>query len=314
MVSDDLIRQLVMKAFSSEVLEIRELSSGFKNSTYAVILSTGREVALKLSRRREGKLMRFERDRTYAEVTALLMMKHYPEIPTPQLYYYDATGSLFDGEFFFMEYMMGENYSSIRSLLNRVDEERIEHQLGSLNRKVNNICGQYFGSLRKNAVHHPDWFTAFQTYFNDVVESSENLDIDLYIHPETLERRLKEDRACFNEVVTPKLIHWDLGDNNVFVKCGQVSGIIDWERCLYADPLMECNFRTEFNTPAFNAGYGKESFTKSEKRRIYWYDAYFYLITLVECRAQGREKEEVYQSAWKGYIDALEHLQIIREY
>jgi len=41
----------------------------------------------------------------------------------------------------------------------------------------------------------------------------------------------------------PQLVHWDAWDANFFVKDGKITGILDFERALWADPLMEAQFR-----------------------------------------------------------------------
>ena len=62
-----------------------------------------------------------------------------------------------------------------------------------------------------------------------------------------------------DEVSEPALVHWDLWAGNVFVKDGKITGITDFERALWGDPLMEHYFRmiTEPKRPeAFLRGYG----------------------------------------------------------
>lgn len=69
--------------------------------------------------------------------------------------------------------------------------------------------------------------------------------------------RLEEEKEFFEEVTVPCLVHWDLWEGNVFVSGGKITGIIDWERALWADPLLELGFRTYDDPADFLEGYGK---------------------------------------------------------
>ena len=53
-----------------------------------------------------------------------------------------------------------------------------------------------------------------------------------------------EAHPALDEVQSPRLVHWDLWDGNVFVDpaTAQITGISDFERSLWGDPLMEVNF------------------------------------------------------------------------
>ena len=47
-----------------------------------------------------------------------------------------------------------------------------------------------------------------------------------------------------NEIETPDLVHWDMHNGNIFVDPATLASDrrIDFERALWGDPLMECNF------------------------------------------------------------------------
>ena len=74
----------------------------------------------------------------------------------------------------------------------------------------------------------------------------------------TLRRQVEAVAPALDDVRVPQLVHWDLWDGNIFVepKTGQITGIIDFERALWGDPLMEFQYRTLEITPAYESGYG----------------------------------------------------------
>lgn len=75
----------------------------------------------------------------------------------------------------------------------------------------------------------------------------------------------RQDKLVFEEVTKPYLVHRNCWDGNIFVEGGKVTGIIDWERCLWADPLLEVNFRIHGDNRWFRKGYGKEQFEQLRK-------------------------------------------------
>jgi aminoglycoside phosphotransferase (APT) family kinase protein len=87
-------------------------------------------------------------------------------------------------------------------------------------------------------------------------------------------------------VTTPRFVHWDLWDPNVFVDPAtwDVVGIIDFERVLWADPLMEAQFTSKRADDRLLAAYGKRLFEEPfalERRRLY--DLALYLVMFIEC-------------------------------
>ena len=80
-------------------------------------------------------------------------------------------------------------------------------------------------------------------------------------------------------------MHWDAWDLNFFAKDGKITGIIDFERALWADPLMEAQFRPVFGDAITNSmrGYGKTSFTPEEEERCHLYTLHLALVMNTEC-------------------------------
>ena len=92
----------------------------------------------------------------------------------------------------------------------------------------------------------------------------------------------------------PKLVHWDCWDGNIFVQSGKVTGIIDWERSLWGDPLMEVGFRTYSDNTYFQKGYGIRNLTENQQRRALWYDMYLMLLVALECEYRKYETMDSY--------------------
>jgi fructosamine-3-kinase len=108
---------------------------------------------------------------------------------------------------------------------------------------------------------------------------------------------LKNNSNIFNEISQPSLVHWDLWEGNVFIQNEEVSGIIDFERALWGDPLMENSF-SSFLQPStsFLKAYGKTEFTQKENIRRQFYKIYRELVMIIEC--SYRQYDSAAQYNW----------------
>ena len=117
------------------------------------------------------------------------------------------------------------------------------------------------------------------------------------------------DKASFalNQVKQPIFVHWDLWDGNVFVKDGKVSGIIDFERAIWGDPLMEYFFRAHCYNENFNTGYGADLREEAPIRALL-YDLYLYLIMVIETKYRNYPDNWQYHFATKELKIAIDKL------
>ncbi len=107
-------------------------------------------------------------------------------------------------------------------------------------------------------------------------------------------------------VTTPHFIHSDCWDSNVFVKEDKVVGILDFERALWGDPLIESIFR--LSEPNQLGGYGKTVFTSQEIARCKLYNVYLYLIMVIEFKYRYYDNDWSFRFAWEGLMDTMEWL------
>ncbi|MCR5743971.1 MAG: aminoglycoside phosphotransferase family protein [Lachnospiraceae bacterium] len=307
-ISDAKIAIIVKKAFSCLPKTITEIDSSYSNNVYKIELETGRLVMLKVAPIEGFRVMNHEKNAMYTEISVLQKLKNYTKISVPEMFYYDAARTVLDSGYFFMEYFDGDTLSEVRSKLTRDEQAVIDEELGRYNKIVNEIKGSKFGYYSQKKRQHSSWYDAFHDMLEDILEDAKYYKVDLQMDPDVFLGLLENDRAVFDEVREPRLVDTDLWDGNVFVKDGGVQGIIDWERTIWGDPLMEYGFRTHHHNEAFYRGYGVRPFSSSEMQRIRWYDLYLCLTQLTEYFARDYDDDNFYKVMWKMYQDAIAHL------
>lgn len=156
------------------------------------------------------------------------------------------------------------------------------YKVGQLQRRMTDFHRARFG-LAGDKRQFDSLYDLVHYMFTNALGDAARAGVDLGLTHGALKTRLGRDRACFDEVKVPALVHLDMWDGNIFVHEGHLSGVIDWERALWGDSFMDDRFRTQSQHPAFLEGYVKKGFTPSEKRRLLWYDVFLYVTMLTEC-------------------------------
>jgi len=287
---------ITSKAFGQAAIAVKELTDGWANAAYQVMLDDGRLIIVKAAPLTATKMMSYEQGLMKAEVEVLRLVKKIGEIPVPSVYAHDATESIVDCEYFIMEMLEGEPYNKVKDRLTEEQRNQIDYQLGVYNSQLNEIRGERFGLYAANEEENHTWRQAFHSLLLSVLADGEREGVRLPADYDTIRSEVALRLGVLDEVTEPRLVHWDLWDGNVFVKDGTITGIIDFERALWGDPLMEHYFSHFSNTTAFLEGYGKGELTRAEDGRRALYDLYLDLILCIEC--SFRQYEDLNHLQW----------------
>ncbi len=271
-VSEDTVKRMAQKAFGEDALEIQELKEGYFNIAYRVRLKD-RSTVLKIAPSPETEVMTFEKNIMFSEVDSMRMAARRTEVPVPEVLFYDNSRSVADREYFFMEMLEGQSLSSISDTLSQEQKQKIYYDIGRYTAILNRITGAAFG------------------YYGQPDRQGE-----------------ERDRALFEAVETPRFVHWDIWAGNVFIADGRIQGFIDFERCLWGDPLMEVGFRGYERNGAFLDGYGLRELSREEDRRARWYDVYLALLWCLETDYRGYDNRDFYHMGCRAALSGMEEL------
>ncbi|NNJ31315.1 phosphotransferase family protein [Lacrimispora defluvii] len=307
--SEETLLNLIHHAFPHAVCTgIEELTEGYFNVAYKISLKHAPSCILKIAPPKDALVMSYEKNIMMSEVLAMRTVKEQSDVPVAKVLFYDDSLSLIHAPYFFMEILEGASFHSILSTLSPDVQSSIRTEAGCLNKKINSIQGKQFGYLGQPSLQGNDWYHVFSTMIELAFSDGERLSIDLKISKNQLFKDLEASKELFDEIKTPVLVHWDLWDGNIFVKDNRITGLIDWERSLWADPLMEVGFRTYISDRDFYKGYGIESLSEKENIRVLWYDVYTMLLVSQECDYRQYDTRDMYNWATGNLVDKCKDL------
>lgn len=290
------IATLVKRAFGDNMMASNavELEEGWFNTIYLIRLSDGREVVLKVAPSHDVRILRYEKNIMKTEVEVMRLLASKADIPVPRVYFYDASGAVIENEYFFMEKVSGREYSKVKAEMSERQRDAVEIELGRYNRIINDIKGTEFGFFAQKEGLSSNWPNAFMNMLRAVLQDGKEYDVKLPKTYEEIEELFTARLSVFDSVVEASLVHWDLHDGNIFVNDeGKITGIIDFERCLWGDPLMELYFGDFYDKSSFCRGYGNmELNTENAKCRRILYNIYLYLIMVIECKYRNFQDQE----------------------
>jgi len=295
--SPNQINTLTRYAFGQSADEFTENNIGEFSALYVIKLAD-REVVLKVAPKDNVRILRYEKNAMRAEVEALKSVRANTGVPVPEALFYDSSRTLCDSEYFFMEKIDGDNFNAVSPELSAEQNSNILFQVGRLNRQINGIENEKFGYLAQMDRQRDNWKSVFTGIVSDILDDGREAGIKLPVPYEEIENLLKSFTYACEDVKTPKLIHWDLWQGNILVNNCEITGIIDFERALYADILMEYFFRKHALNKDFCAGYDIDisALDKNAGIRLALYDLYLALIWVIEYYYR---KYDVSQYAWR---------------
>jgi aminoglycoside phosphotransferase (APT) family kinase protein len=262
---------------------LEPLEGGFFASVYAAVLKDKRKVVFKIAPAGQG-IMTYEQNMIHAEHAMVSLFKQIG-LPVPEVIAFDASRQFLERPFLIMSFLEGEPYPQVKASLSTDAQTDIEQQLGQILRRVHQITGTGFGGIAPQAVRKETWREAFLEMLHQVLLDGEKLKVRLPCNAEVLEQQIHSVAAVLDDVRVPRLVMFDLWDGNLLIDPSRgISGIIDLERALWGDPLLEYQFKSLQPSPAFVLGYGSNPLLEpSAPMRRSLYNLFLALIMVIEC-------------------------------
>ncbi|GLI26221.1 aminoglycoside phosphotransferase [Agromyces rhizosphaerae] len=308
------LRTLIARAYGADRLPTdddfaHEITEGWFNVAYRITLRDGERVVLKIAPPAGVDVLTREVGMMRAELEAMRLVSTRTTVPVPRVDHVDLTHEVVDADLFFMEYIDADNFG-FAAADGRLGAEVVAiatRELGAMNREINSIVGPHFGPLLGPGA--ATWREAFTTMVEDTLVDGERVRIDLGRHPDAFRAVLANHADTLDGVTVPRLVEVDLWTKNSMIRDGRIVAILDHERAIYGDPLMEAGL-TGLDMPAFGdpsdfmAGFGLGALDAEQRTRRRLYSLYLALIMVVETKYRGHTDTEVYDFG-RRELDAL---------
>ncbi|BCJ77399.1 phosphotransferase [Catellatospora sp. IY07-71] len=280
---------MLREAFGASVavVDCAELSGGGFAAVWRVRLSDGRDVVLKAGPGPELPLLRYERGMIACEAAYFrLVGDRVPEVPVPRVLHHG------DG-WLLTTLLPGRPLSADRG----GDHDGVREQLGAALARVHTVTGGHFGYTGPRA-QGATWPSAFAAMVESLLADAVTWHVTLPVPADTIRAAVAAGAADLATVERPALVHFDLWDGNVLAVDGRLTGLVDGERFLYGDPLVDFvspllrrRIEEEPDHP-FVRGYAAATgrpvlFDASAGRRLALYRMYLYLLMTVEVPSRG---------------------------
>jgi len=304
---------IVGDAFGDDVslAGFEELTEGWFNAAHLLTLDDDQRYVLKVAPPPGVAVLTYERDIMATEVAALRLVRHHTSVPVPEVVWSDTSCRRLPSSLFVMEHCPGTLLSSIRPTLDTDRQRFVDAQLARYLREMNAIASATFGLQAPQAPAFTRWSDAFVHLVDDVLTDGSVMGVELPASDAELRSLVRGQLDALDEVTEARFVHWDLWDGNVFVDPTSLAvlGVIDFERALWGDPLMEVQFSTRIGDPAFLAAYGEPvSEAPGAVRRRLLYDLYLFLIMVIETAYRHYPTDDLERFARQRLAVTLERL------
>jgi len=280
----------------------REINDGWFNTIHVLELDDDSRVVFKASPPPTFAVMRYERNILATEVAVYRCLTQ-AGVCVPQVLVDCPTGDGLGHAWFMMAFVAGENWAHLRKRLPIDLCDRVDASIAQQAVRVNSIKGERFGRWGEDHCRSSSWATSFLLMLEDLLADAQDKCVDLPCSATRLRNLFRAARAELDEVKTPQLVLWDLHDGNVMVKPESLAlaALLDTDRALWGDPLMEFYFRSLANTSeAWKQAYRRSCAaagrvypldTTGAAQRLALYELYLALVMIIEAvyRQYGAE-------------------------
>lgn len=227
-VSEEQLVTMLEVAGLTEYTKVVELTGGEFNLAFKIFTEQGNYI-MKVGPNPFTDMLTYERNIMAVELWAYEEVRKQTTITIPEIIYqgHDVIGN----HWFVMTEMAGKLLCD--SELTDTQLYQWYYQFGQALAQLHNIKGEGFGYQQVRL--HPSWKEA---YYDMVLTLLEDAEKQGNTWPDTgrILRFIRKWEKALEEVSEPRLIHFDLFNNNVFADPeGNFAGFIDTERCFFGD-------------------------------------------------------------------------------
>ena len=234
----------------------RTLEGGLFASVQAVDLDDGRCVVTKTGQP-DGSdgLLTHERNLLRGEIELLRLAAALPGVPAPRVLLTDLTRTHVEVDVMVAEMLPGDSWHDSHPVMTPDAERAAAEAVGAVLAELHTVTGDRFGYPEAaSGVGGATWPEAFGAMMTALLADAERWGVE--VDAALVRAAVASSTDQLAEVTTPHLIHMDLWPGNVLLDpgTGLIRGVVDFERGLFADPLMDLVGHEPFLTGPLSPG------------------------------------------------------------
>jgi len=296
--TEELQDLLLRSGVNAPITEQSLIEGGTFNSVYRLSFADRPGLVLKLSPDPQGAVMTYENGIVGTEAQFYAVAGERAGLPVPEVVaLLDLGPELSGGQALLVTELPGVPWFGAD--LPAAARGPLRTELGRLVASMHSVAGPAFGYPSESTGALTErWGEAFTAMTEAVLDDARRYRAVLPLDPQRVRRALV---ACANDLASvqvPALVHFDLWEGNVLVDLAghpRISGIIDGERAMWADPVMDFASAALFgeirDDEDFIRGYEMSGtllpLDPSARRRLLLYRVYLGLIMTVEPIPRG---------------------------
>jgi aminoglycoside phosphotransferase (APT) family kinase protein len=278
-----------------------ELGGGGFAAVWRLRLGDGRDVVLKAGPPPGTPLLRYETGIVAAEADYYRRVRAAaPGVPVPEVL---AAGD----DWVLVTHLPGLPLTDVGGDA----ADAVRHQVGAALARIHQVTGPRYGypAPRTGAA---TWPAAFAAIVDDLLDDAVTWGVALPVPAALIRDTVARHAGLLAAVDRPALLHVDLWDGNVLAEGDRLTGLVDGERHLYGDPLLDlvspALFRRIEDEPAHPLlrGYAEAAGRALglDRRRLALYRAHLYLLMLVEMPSRGMAADRDRRDLLQGMLSA----------
>jgi aminoglycoside phosphotransferase (APT) family kinase protein len=289
------VERLVEASFGPDrwLRECGPLSGGGFAAVWWVRLDDDWTVVLKVAPPTTVPLLSYERGLLAAEVRYYrLVATRTPNVPVPRVLHHGSNPGVLDSEWMFTTWLPGRALSDLAADAPEVDLAPVRRDLGAAYAALHTITGDRYG-YDGGRVAGSSWRLVFRAMVEELLADAVAWEVALSVPPARIRTALDRHGEILDVAGRPTLVHFDGWDGNVLAAPGSdgrltLTGLVDGERSLFADPLMDfvspALYRRVEDEPGhpFLQGYGPTVLDADARQRLMLYRLHLYLLMTVE--------------------------------
>ena len=296
----DLVRHSL--GSDARVTDVSELGGGGFASVWRVLLADGSTVVLKTSPPPGATLLGYEQGLLAVEAEYFARIaRELPGLPVPEVLHHGTDRRWCDGDWLLMSLLPGTPLSALAA---GPRDAGVRRELGAALARVHTLEGPEFGYPGEGRRRASSWRAAYLGIVDDLLADAERLGWTLPVSAAEVRQAVSAAADVLDQVRRPALVHFDLWDGNVLAapdRTGglRLTGLVDGERCLYGDPLVDLvspvlfgAIEDEPDHPLLLGYTGQGApwhWDESAVARIRLYRLWLYLVMNVEIPTRGMD-------------------------